>query len=285
MMQTAPFRRRMDKIAYVSGSTIIVLFSYLIGKFPHSLIFTYYSVVMTLLLAWRYYDYYWNGCHMFLFDFCYLANFSFLLYINLFSTHSDMFITLYIWANGPLAAGVGAFRNSLVYHKFDMLVSTFIHVGPLCLTTHIRWFSMLDQVGLPAEEKRFADPHEIDSVGGFLLNFYAKPLLLYALWIAAYGYVNFVVCGKEIKSCQVQSCYQIFHGIPLLHKINKKYGVSFPVLFLLLHFSYYIVLHTFAILLYHSIVLNITMCVFWLLLSAFNGANYYMEYFARKYEK
>lgn len=39
MMATAPFRRRMDKCAYVLGTTILIAYSYLIGKYPHTVIY------------------------------------------------------------------------------------------------------------------------------------------------------------------------------------------------------------------------------------------------------
>lgn len=57
-----------------------------------------------------------------------------------------------------------------------------------------------------------------------------------------------------------------------------------PVLFLASHFAYYLVLHCFSVVLYHCYWLSFGMCIFWISMSLYQGANFYMEYFARKYE-
>mmetsp|Transcript_15147 Transcript_15147/g.18097 ORF Transcript_15147/g.18097 Transcript_15147/m.18097 type:complete len:156 (+) Transcript_15147:427-894(+) len=84
MMDTAPFRRRMDKFAYVLGTTILISYSYLIGKYPNTHIYTYVTLIQSVLLAHRYYSYSFSESHyvMYLFDFCYIANFLLLVLIN-----------------------------------------------------------------------------------------------------------------------------------------------------------------------------------------------------------
>ena len=84
MMATAPFRRKMDKCAYVLGTCILIAYSYLIGKFPHTWIYTYVTVLMTALLLHRYYSYLVTENHykMYLLDFCYVANFLMLFMLN-----------------------------------------------------------------------------------------------------------------------------------------------------------------------------------------------------------
>lgn len=55
MMETAPFRRKQDKFSYVLGTTIVLTYSYTIGKFPHSHIYTLTTLILTLLLCHRYF--------------------------------------------------------------------------------------------------------------------------------------------------------------------------------------------------------------------------------------
>ena len=72
----------MDKLAYVLGTAILILYSYLIGKYGNSLIYTYVTLLMLSLLIHRYYTYAYNGYHMYLADFCYIANAALLILLN-----------------------------------------------------------------------------------------------------------------------------------------------------------------------------------------------------------
>ena len=132
----------MDKLAYVFGTTILVAYSYLIGKYPHDVIYAYSSLLMLFLLCYRYYSYWSNGYFYYLYDFCYIANFCMLMLLNFAPKSQSLLITCFIFSNGPLAAAIAAFRNSLVYHKVDMLTSLAIHAVPMTLMTHIRWVTV-----------------------------------------------------------------------------------------------------------------------------------------------
>ena len=132
----------MDKIAYVLGTTIIILYSYLIGKYPHTWIYTYVTFLMICLLIHRYYTYSINGYHMYLFDFCYVANVAILALINFMPKNQGLLVTCYVFSNGPLSFAIAAFRNSLVYHRIDMLTSLAIHAIPMTLMTHMRWYTV-----------------------------------------------------------------------------------------------------------------------------------------------
>lgn len=92
-----------------------------------------------------------QGYHMYLIDFCYVANIALLIYLNFSSKSSWLFVTCFVFANGPLAAAILAFRNSLVYHRVDMLTSLAIHAVPMTLTLHIRWDTIPNQMHLPLE--------------------------------------------------------------------------------------------------------------------------------------
>ena len=61
----------------------------------------------------------------------------------------------------------------------------------------------------------------------------------------------------------------------------ERYG---PILYLILHFVYYIVSHFMAIICWHSFVFSYVMTTLWILIAFWNGACYYMDYFAKRYE-
>lgn len=57
-----------------------------------------------------------------------------------------------------------------------------------------------------------------------------------------------------------------------------------PLIFLLTHFTYFIVTLLYALLQYHFKWFNLFCILALLLQSAWNGACFYMEYFCKKYE-
>ena len=93
--------------------------------------------MMSILLIHRYYDYGTNGYHYYLADWCYFANFILLYYINFAYKSQTLQIMCYLFSQGALATAIVAFRNSMVYHKIDMLTSMAIHAVPLVLNHHI----------------------------------------------------------------------------------------------------------------------------------------------------
>ena len=283
MMATAPFQRTMDKIAYVLGTTIIILYSYLIGKYPHSLIYTYTSLLMVCLLAHRYYTYWSNGYHMYLVDFCYVANAAMLFLINFDSRNQGLLVTCFVFSNGPLAAAIAAFRNSLVYHRIDMLCSLAIHAIPMTLTMHMRWYTVPEQSHLPVEEQRFAPFIENETWGDSFRTFFVEPTKIYFIWLAGYALANFVFTSK-VSDYTYDSTYRTFTTNPALTAKVKGVPLPMQVIFLACHFLYYLVLLLIGVIMWQSYWINIAAVIFWLGMSAWAGANYYMDYFSKKYE-
>ena len=129
-----------------------ILFAYFIGRTPHDFVYIFATFVMLLLLSHRYYTYYTGGHGYYLIDFCYMGNFTLLYLINFAPQCQWLFVTCFVWANGCMASAIISFRNSLVFHKIDMLVSLSIHAIPMILTLHMRWETIPIQSELPLEE-------------------------------------------------------------------------------------------------------------------------------------
>ena len=122
-MQSAPFWRKMDKFAYVFGTLILIYYSYLLGKYPYTHVFTYHIWLYLFLYAARVIHFGSLRWHMYCIDFCYFANFAIIYYVWYAPKDKNLFIFCYMASNGVLAFSVSAFRNSLVYHKIDYLSS------------------------------------------------------------------------------------------------------------------------------------------------------------------
>ena len=141
-MRHAPFWRKLDKLAYVIGTSMIICYSALMGRYPHDLIYTFVSVLLPALVLPRVIEYTIKGWHYFLIDFCYFCNISLIYFLVCNSGNQNLFIACFVFSNGPLAAAIVAFRNSLVYHKIDYLTSLAIHAVPMTIMTHIRWYTI-----------------------------------------------------------------------------------------------------------------------------------------------
>lgn len=135
---------------------MIIAFSFIMGRFPNDGVYTFTSIMLPLLIATRYVHYILVGWHMYLVDFCYFAN-ALMLYFIWFKPKNEVLMTsFYLYATGPLAIGIVAFRNSLVYHKIDFLTSLAIHAVPLIMAHHVRWYTIPTQAHLPIEQQKFS---------------------------------------------------------------------------------------------------------------------------------
>ena len=81
-MKTAPFQRGWDKAAYFIGTNFAIFFAYIIGKYPHTHIYPFTTFFHMILLCHRFYTYYRDSYHMYLWDWCYLGTFLIYFYIN-----------------------------------------------------------------------------------------------------------------------------------------------------------------------------------------------------------
>jgi len=143
-MHTAPFWRLADKLGYVFGSIVLVSFAFMIGRFPHTLFYPYYTVMILGLIIVRCFHFYSVGWHYYLIDFCYYGNYIILFSINnVFGKEQDkLFKVAFLFGNGVLARSVWLFRNSLVLHRVDVLTSLGIHLFPFICMYHFKWFTL-----------------------------------------------------------------------------------------------------------------------------------------------
>lgn len=144
MLHSAPFWRTADKLGFVIGTLILVSYSYLIGKYPHDFFYSYYAALVPVMISLRIAHYYSQGWHYYITDFCYYAN-CLVLYLICYESKSDQLIKIcFLYCNGILAISIWLFRNSLVLHKIDMLTSLGIHVMPMFMMYHVKWFTIHD---------------------------------------------------------------------------------------------------------------------------------------------
>ena len=145
VMSTAPFWRSADKLGFVFGTILIISFSFIIGRYPDTLAYTFIQWLLPSFLFYRYVHYYSMGWHYYISDFCYYENLLILYFLWFDSSNEQLFLICYLFAQGVVAFSIKAFRNSLVYHKPEKLCDLFIHSIPMTIKYHIRWFTIPSQ--------------------------------------------------------------------------------------------------------------------------------------------
>jgi len=148
-MKGAPFFRLKDKISFIVGVLLLVFFCYYVGRHPNTHYYIFSIIVVIVLVFMRVLHYKKMNWHYYLFDFCYFAN-ALVIYFLLFDPKNDgLFKCVFMWANGPLGFAIAAFRNSLIFHKFDNLTSCAIHVIPMVTSWNLKWTTMPYEATLP----------------------------------------------------------------------------------------------------------------------------------------
>ena len=94
--------------------------------------------------------------------------------------------------------------------------------------------------------------------------------------------MNFVLTDKVSKG-QADCTFNYFKKS--MSKLPKSMDfIPRPVLFLFFHFLYTLLCHCIAVLLWHSYILNMAVACFLMQWSVYQGACYYMDFFAKRYE-
>ncbi|KIW08916.1 hypothetical protein, variant [Verruconis gallopava] len=123
-----------EKISFIAGVMNVFLSGYIVGGWPH--LYPYwYSAQLLYFMPIRFYTYHKKGYHYFLADLCYFVNVLTMLSIWVFPNSKRLFISAFCLAFGNNAIAIAMWRNSLVFHSMDKVVSLFIHIMP-CVTLH-----------------------------------------------------------------------------------------------------------------------------------------------------
>ena len=129
-MNRAPFVRMLDKILFVIGVLLLIMTTYMVGRYPNDNYYTFHCVAVISLVIFRFYNYKSKGWHYYLFDFCYFANTLMLIFLLGLPKNDILFKVFFIYANGPFGLAIPAFKNSMIFHKIDNLISCAIHLIP-----------------------------------------------------------------------------------------------------------------------------------------------------------
>ena len=284
MYYTAPFQRTADKFNFTYGVALVVANAYLIGAFPRDYYFSVITYIFAVHMIWRH-IYYLTATNLSLYltDYCYVMNYLTIYLVNFDQKNETLLRVCFLAANGTLAFSVWAFRNSLALHRIDNLTSLFQHLVPLVMTQHLRWKVNTLESSLPEEERIFAQvDNDLSWVEYGRLMFF-NPIALYLVWTSCNACIQFIICKDYIKRTNQLTLCTSFYDIKWSKKLleNSKYP---PLTYLTYHFYYFFVTHFIGVACWHSFAFSFVMSTLWIMIAFWNGACYYMDYFAKRYE-
>jgi len=194
----------------------------------------------------------------------------------------ELFTACYCLTHGSLATAVITWRNSLVFHDYDKMVSMFIHIYPPLVLSTVRHFS---RGRIPAS--RFPAVHKLTHMQPMRALVFSS--IFYILWQGLYWKFLLVDRREKIASGQ--------RTTSLTWLLNDRRGPIGKMLrgvrpesrergFMLGQFIYSIVTELPAIfLLYDSAAWTGVFLMFIFAVSVWNGSAFYIEVFGRKFER
>ncbi|KAJ1311272.1 hypothetical protein OPQ81_009770 [Rhizoctonia solani] len=277
--ESATVVRTREKVSFFYGVMMVLASALLFGLAPEWL-HVVYSVHVAYFLPTRFYVYKKKHWHYFLFDLCYYAQILCLVYIWWAPSNTTLWVAAYLLSHGSLASAVITWRNSLVFHDLDKVISLFIHIYPPLVFTVIRHF-------YPKVEDRFpaaAKVQYLEPIQSLVLS-----TIIYLIWQTLYWKFVLVDRRKKIESGQRTTSFSFL--------LNEKRGVIGKTLgamppqrrelaFMLGQLVYSVLTCLPAIfLLYTSPKWSGAFLLLIFSVSVWNGGGFYIEVFGRKFER
>lgn len=289
-----------SKYAFCLGVCNVIFSTWLISVYPWKY-FLWHSIKNFLLIYIRYITWQKKKWSLFLFDFCYIVNYSSFVYFFLCvlkgkyesfeflnyllpKTYGPIFFRIFFsWSTGVLALAIALFENSLVFHSFDHMCILAIHIGPPIVTYTMRWYH--NQL-----EQDWPNTFHIDSSSNDMNDFQSNwfeliilPFLSYiVLWSIPYSVLMFVYLGDDIKKEGWVTMYSYYEkelfppgwdkSSPLSSYWNEKMK---PFLYMSLHAVLCLLTFFLAFVMWHSFWLHTMYLLILIFISIYNGATYY----------
>ncbi|GMF94635.1 unnamed protein product [Aspergillus oryzae] len=277
-----------EKISFIAGVLNIFFSGYLIGAHPESF-YIWFTVQLAYFMPIRYYRYHAKGYHYFLADLCYFVNLLCMLSIWAFPNSKRLFISAYCLTFGNNAVAIAMWRNSLVFHSMDKVVSLFIHIMPPatwhCIV-HLTSAETLKERFPAIYDIKFSEPASPDHFS--LLSMMVWATVPYTIWQLSYH------CFITVRRAE-----QIAAGRPTSFTWLRKSYAKAWIGKIVLSLPESLQAPAFMLIQYFYAILTMIPCPLWLwsrwasglfltglfILSIHNGATYYIDVFGKRFQK
>ncbi|KAI8097115.1 uncharacterized protein BX664DRAFT_325597 [Halteromyces radiatus] len=284
-----------DKVSFVVGVGNACITPALTARVPQW-IPLYYTIQSLYLLSLRFVVYKYRRWHYFIFDLCYFVNVLVLFYLWVFPGSTYLFYATYTLTSGPVAWAIVTWRNSLVFHSLDKVTSVFIHIFPALVTYVIRWLPELHP-DTPAGTL-YRDQHfpalKASLSGNIVMSFkdcMVSSTMAYLIWQALYFVFIMVKRREKVESgLRVTSYSWLLNDSGSTHKKSFIQRAAFifgpqykAYMFMLLQLIYNLVTTVPTYFMFKHFWLHTLFLCTMFGASVWNGANYYIEVFSRRY--
>ena len=284
--------KTVDKFSFVLGVTVLMSTEYWCLRQPEQF-GIYFVVLISVMMALRFYMYAQSRYLYFLIDFCYFVNASCFVSVLVYPENAGLWRLNFAASNGTLLGALLAWRNSLVFHSLDKVTSIAIHFLPGLLTYLERW-SNPDSV---LNAKGAGSGTRLGWTGAFL-----EPLAFYLAWQVLYILKTEIVDRRSLAadpSIQTSLRWMTRDTKNPMHKLAKRFcrttGILGPhenfepealktkLIFWIGNFLFIVVTLLPTPFLFQDQYLHTAYILFVLAAAVFNGSNYYFEVFAARY--
>ena len=285
-MSRVPMLKLVDKIYFMAGVSVSWLFSYLMGKHPRDYFLLLFTFLMPVLVFWRWVRYSKIGMHYYLIDLCYFTSALTIYFIWYVPFDERVFRTFFLMANGCVAFSLALFANKMVFHDPDCVTSIGIHGAPMIISYVIRWHLIPEEANWPAERRQFTTISTNLSITDYLLQMVIYPYIFYGIWLSFYFFVTFKISAEKIKKNDYKTLVAYWRAHRWFKAwVERNKEETVPYLYLLSHCGFFTICHCVALVKFHSQWFHFIVVTGYLFVSMWNGANYYMEFFSKRYEE
>ncbi|EER32875.1 hypothetical protein CTRG_03300 [Candida tropicalis MYA-3404] len=270
-----------EKAFYALSVFLIFCSGLIIGKypiyFPH-----FHTAIFVLLMPIRFYTYFKQSFQYYLADLCYYVNLLLMLFIWVFPTSPNLFVSVFSLSLGTLSWAVITWRNSLVLHSIEKTTSSFIHVMP-----PVTMFVMVHELPLDYIKETYPGIAAIDK-----WNFVASIIttsIYYTIWQVSYHYFISIRKKDKIEKGQVTSFSYLKNknkSTPLGKFVNGlPYWWMQTLAFTLIQFCYQLLTMIPCPIWFrykHACGAFVAFIFVW---ASYNGATYYIDVFGKRLEK
>lgn len=308
-MSKPPVVKMTDRILFTMSVLFVILSEYIFVRYPEH-VWLLYSCAWVPMALFRIKVYRAKGWGYFLYDFCYI--FSASLFVNLvfFPTNSRWLRANFILATGPIAMSIIAWRNQMVFHSVDKMISLFVHLFPSLVMFSLRWHPQSVAIfgsASPLCDINGARPFCTPDAHGFaslgIISGLARPTLIYALWQALQ-----IIKTEFIDAAYLRAHPEVYTSIRWIAK-DQRNGMNIATLNCMratrfmsrdekhspdslksklamwfFQAVFYFVNSGFAYIAFHSFYFNVVYLVFIIAMSIWNGASYYVNVFTVRYQ-
>ncbi|CAH8625043.1 unnamed protein product [Dicrocoelium dendriticum] len=269
-----------EKLCFV-GSFVCICFSFYFYAVLPSAILYMFSVVFLFSMVVRTIHYRKANYLLFILDMCYIINILSLVFVWGVPTCHTIQMIQFGLANSHAYSGVFVYRNALVLHDFQKLVSCFIHVLPVLFSYLVRWYPSETSLGWYT---KFREPQTKRDFFAWIhdLNWIYLVVIPLCMFVAREVLYYSIIYGCVKPSEKHLDAYRYMRKKRILAKLfwDRFHDRWHLFIWIFIGIASSAVLLCVSVVAWCSQLFHSCMLVVQLLVLCWNGACYYVDYYS-----